>query len=247
MDRHTIALISIIGISLDLMGGMYLAYDLLGGKHGPLRLLTRVVTYGLFFGVGMGLPLGLVFGLSAGVTLGITFAHEFVRASEGKSPAPWQYVVLWSTIRAVGFGIGAASVAGNAIGIWFGVMSGLGQIVAYRIGFAPTEDFQPDNRLKVYRLQMLAALNRTVGYGIAGSLSGLLAHHGAEGVKFGLKAGLTIGAISAILSALVPYIEWRIDNLPARMLGAIGAGLVVLGFVLQSLQYWITLLNIPVQ
>ena len=46
IDKHTIALISIIGCSLDLLGAMYLAYDLLGGEHGPLRTLTRAVTYG---------------------------------------------------------------------------------------------------------------------------------------------------------------------------------------------------------
>ncbi len=43
IDKHTIALISIIGCSLDLLGAMYLAYDLLGGEHGPLRTLTRAV------------------------------------------------------------------------------------------------------------------------------------------------------------------------------------------------------------
>jgi len=44
IDRHTIALLSIIGTSLDVLGALYLAYDLLGGEHGPLRTLTRVVT-----------------------------------------------------------------------------------------------------------------------------------------------------------------------------------------------------------
>ena len=29
----------------------------------------------------------------------------------------------------------------------------------------------------------------------------------------------------------IPYIELKVDHLPVRMLGAIGAGLVVLGFV----------------
>ena len=64
IDKHSIALISIIGCSLDLPGTMYLAYDLLGGEHGPLRPLTRTVTYGLLFGVGYGLGLGAVFGVT---------------------------------------------------------------------------------------------------------------------------------------------------------------------------------------
>ena len=40
MRHHTLASISITGTALDLLGSVYLAYDLLGGQHGPLRLLT---------------------------------------------------------------------------------------------------------------------------------------------------------------------------------------------------------------
>ena len=246
MDRHDIALISIIGISLDLLGGMYLAYDLLGGKHGPLRTLTRGVTYGLFFGLGFGLTLGLAFGIAGGATLGITFAHEFVRASEGKLPAPWLYVFLWSMIRGFGFGVGAAFIMGRAFGIWFGLLSGFGQMLAYRIGFAPTVDFEQGTWPKIRTRQLLGALNRTVGYILGGLVSGLLAHEGTQGLKFGLIAGLSIGILSAVLASLVPYIEWKVDHLPARTLGALGAGLVVLGFILQSVQYWVTLLDVPV-
>jgi len=45
MDHHTVAAISITGTCLDVLGSLYLAYDLLGGPHGPLRLLTRAVTF----------------------------------------------------------------------------------------------------------------------------------------------------------------------------------------------------------
>ena len=31
IDRHTLALVSIAGSSLDVLGALYLAYDLLGG------------------------------------------------------------------------------------------------------------------------------------------------------------------------------------------------------------------------
>src|SRR5690348_14972433 len=49
IDRHVIAGISVVGTICDVMGGLYLAYDLLGGNNGPLCTLTRVVTYTLFF------------------------------------------------------------------------------------------------------------------------------------------------------------------------------------------------------
>ena len=81
MDHHAVAAVSVTGICLDVLGGLYLAYDLLGGEHGPLRLLTRVVTYSIVFGVGYGLGLGFFFGLASGAATGITVAIEFRRVA----------------------------------------------------------------------------------------------------------------------------------------------------------------------
>src|SRR5580700_8209863 len=102
IDKHTLALISIIGSSLDVLGALYLAYDLLGGEHGPLRTLTRAITYGALFGAGYGLTLGPVVGLATGVANGVTLAWELSRASRrGPTPGVW-YDVAMSAIR--GFG-----------------------------------------------------------------------------------------------------------------------------------------------
>jgi hypothetical protein len=72
MDHHTVAAISISGTCLDVLGSLYLAYDLLGGQHGPLRPLTRAVRYSILFGIGYGVGLGLFFGLASGIATGIT-------------------------------------------------------------------------------------------------------------------------------------------------------------------------------
>src|SRR5438067_13332262 len=71
IDRHIIAAVSIVGTVCDVMGGLYLAYDSLGANNGPLRTLTRAVTYSLIFCVGYGLPFGLLFGPRKGVELGM--------------------------------------------------------------------------------------------------------------------------------------------------------------------------------
>src|SRR4029077_6006119 len=98
MDKHTLALISIVGSSLDVIGSLYLAYDLLGGEHGPLRTLTRAVTYGIVFGVGYGSAFGPVFGLVSGVTHGPSLAWELARTSRhGPKPGFW-YDVCMSAI-----------------------------------------------------------------------------------------------------------------------------------------------------
>src|ERR1700677_1258270 len=107
-DKHTLALVSIIGSSLDVCGALYLAYDLLGGEHGPLRTLTRAITYGALFGAGYGIPLGPVFGVGTGVASGITLAGELSRASRhGPKPGFW-YDSAMSAIRGAGFALGAA-------------------------------------------------------------------------------------------------------------------------------------------
>src|SRR5580692_5934041 len=106
MDHHTLAAISIAGAVLDVMGSLYLAYDLLGGQHGPLRLLTRAVTYAIVFGVGYGLGLGLFFGLAAGIATGITISIELNRAARGLNHYPLPLEALFSALRGLAFGIG---------------------------------------------------------------------------------------------------------------------------------------------
>jgi hypothetical protein len=106
MDHHTVAAVSITGTCLDVLGTLYLAYDLLGGQHGPLRLLTRAVTYSVVFGIGYGIGLGLFFGLASGIATGMTLSIELNRAARGLDhySLPWEGV--FSAMRASGFGDG---------------------------------------------------------------------------------------------------------------------------------------------
>src|SRR6266481_1430324 len=138
IDRHTLALISIVGSSLDVLGALYLAYDLLGGEHGPLRTLTRAVTYGVLFGVGYGLGLGPIFGLTAGATTGVTLGWEFSRAAKQRPKPGFWYDVAMSAIRAAGYGLGVSYLYGARFGIVFGILGTAGQVFAYRIGIRPT-------------------------------------------------------------------------------------------------------------
>jgi hypothetical protein len=52
------------------------------------------------------------------------------------------------------------------------------------------------------------------------------------------------GLVTGVGAAVYPYIEYYADNLPARRLGALGIGLMLSGFALQSLQYWLALFNV---
>ena len=90
MDHHLVAAVSLAGIFLDVLGGLYLAYDLLGGQYGPLRLLTRMVTYSIVFGIGYGIGLGLSFGVACGLSTGITVSIELQRMARRPNRASSQ-------------------------------------------------------------------------------------------------------------------------------------------------------------
>lgn len=141
MDHHTVAAISITGTCLDVLGSLYLAYDLLGGQHGPLRLLTRAVTYSIVFGIGYGLGLGLFFGLASGIATGITLSIEFNRAARGLEhySLPWEGV--FSALRGLGLGAGLYRTLGLRFAITFALLITIGQTFAYRRGMHPALDY----------------------------------------------------------------------------------------------------------
>jgi hypothetical protein len=247
VDKHTLALISIIGSTLDVLGALYLAYDLLGGEHGPLRTLTRAVTYGVLFGTGYGLALGPVFGVASGVAHGITLAWEYSRASRNE-PKPGFWVdTAMSAIRGGGFALGASYLYGVQFGVTLGVLSTAGQAIAYRFGIRPTVDYRPAARPRVTRFLMLAAANRTLGYIVTGYISSLVAQQREHAVAVGLKVGLAIGVVTAIAGTCTPFIEWMADHVPARRMGVFGVGLILIGFTLQSVQYWAVLLDVTLR
>jgi hypothetical protein len=247
IDKNTLAIIGIIGSSLEVMGSLYLAYDLLGGEHGPLRTLTRAVTYGVIFGVGYGLAFGPLFGLASGVTHGPTLAWELSRVSRhGPKPGFW-YDVAMSAIRGGGLALGAAHLYGPKFGITFGALSVVGQVIGYRAGIRPSLDYAPSKRPRMTRRLFLAVLNRAVGYAIAGYVSALIGYQRAGAMALGLKVGLLIGVVTAIVTFFMPFVEWRADNMPTSRMGAIGVGLILIGFALQSAPYWVTLLDLGVR
>jgi hypothetical protein len=247
VDHYTVAVISIAGICLDVLGGLYLAYDLLGGQHGPLRVLTRVVTYSLVFGIGYGLGLGLFFGIISGLATGITVALELNRtASEkGHYSLPWESVL--SGIRAIAFGAGLYRIAGLQFAIAFAALITAGQVIAYCRGMRPGLDYSASRRVRLTARQFRGAILRTVGYIAAAILCSAWFGSVEHPWRFAARLGLVTGLVTAIGTLVNPYIEYYADKLPERRLGVFGIGLLLCGFALQSVQYWVVILDVPVR
>ena len=244
IDKHTVAVVSIVGSSLDVLGALYLAYDLLGGEHGPLRLLTRAVTYSILFGIGYGIGLGLFFGLASGIATGITASIELNRAGRGLNhfSLPWE--ALFSAIRGLAFGAGLYRIFGLEYGIAFAILITVGQVFAYSHGMRPATDYVASRRPGLTRRHFWGTVVRTVGYFATALVCSALVHRVDHPWSFAIRVGLVIGLVTGVGGTVYPYIEYYADNLPERRLGALGIGLMLCGFALQSLQYWLALFDV---
>ncbi len=247
IDHHTIAAVSITGSALDFFGGMYLAYDLLGGKHGPLRTLTRGLTYSLLCTLGFALVLGWRFALPVGLTTGFTVAMELARAARQEPVPGLLWDAVFSAIRGVGFAVGLYPTFGLRFGVLFAVFSTAGQIFAYSLGIRPSLDYESSRRLRLTRNHFLAAVNRAVGNSLNALICSWITHNPLHSWTEALGYGATIGGVTALIGIFGPSIEWFADSLPERRLGVFGVALILCGFVLQSMQYWISLLDISVR
>jgi hypothetical protein len=246
MDHHAVAAISLAGICLDVLGGLYLAYDLLGGAYGPLRLLSRMVTYSLVFGIGYGIGLGFFFGVASGAATGITIAIELHRTARNGDHYPFQWESLFSAIRGAALGAALYRSLGLPFAVAFGALITAGQVFAYSRGMRPGLDYAASRRPRFTRRQMWGAIVRTVGYTATALLCSALVRHIDHAWLFALRVGLVTGVVTAAGTTVNPYIEYYADNLPERRLGVFGIWLVFTGFVLQSFQYWVGVLDIPV-
>jgi hypothetical protein len=244
MNHHTVAVVSIVGTCLDVLGTLYLAYDLLGGQHGPLRLLTRAVTYSALFGVGYGLGLGLFFGLASGIATGVTLSIEFNRAARGLDHYSLFWEALFSAIRGLAFAAGLFRILGFGFAIAFAILITIGQVFAYSRGMRPAADYAADRRPWLTRRQFWGTVIRTLGYMVTALICSAFIHHVEHAWFFAIRVGLVTGIVTGVGGSVYPYIEYYADNLPERWLGTFGIGLILCGFTLQSVQYWLTLFDI---
>jgi len=197
MDHHTVAAVSITGTSLDVLGSLYLAYDLLGGQHGPLRLVTRVVTYSVLFGIGYGIGLGLFFGLASGMATGITLTTEFNRAARGMNHYSWPWEGLFAAIRGFAFGAGLYRILGLGFAMAFAVLITAGQVFAYSRGMRPGVDYVASRRPRLTRRQFWGTVARTVGYIATALICSALIRHVEHVWSFAIRVGLVTGVVAS--------------------------------------------------
>ena len=237
--RHElIPVLSLTGVMLDALGGLYLAYDLLGGKHGPLRTITKSISYGVMFGFLYGLPLGVWFGLAGLLISGPALSLEIERR-EIRDDQPFSEALGFGLVRAASFGIAGWLAKDAWFGINFGILSALGLIATYEIVGPPPFELS-SSRPQIDKTLLKRAVFRGVSIGLAAVLAGAI-HSEPDTLFYGVKVGLVTGVSSGVLVAVAPAVELWVDNLPDRRLGGYGAILVLIGSLLQTAQYLLPL------
>lgn len=245
MSAQLQAVVTMCGMMLDALGGLLLAYDLLGGRHGPLRMLVRITVYTILYGLVSGLILGFKFGLIAGVGLGTVLGIDLGRKARGHTEFNLK-------IEAI-YGVSRVLVIGLATGLSYswelaGVLTAL-LLPFYLIALNWTRmailGYRQSKQLTFDRRNIFFALGRGVAISIIGFVSVIVVHGFDKYCGFGIKLGLSIGLSLVLLSLLAPAIEWWSDQLPERSLGIAGAVMFVIGFWIQALPYIVVLLGIP--
>jgi len=152
---------------------------------------------------------------------------------------------LFAAIRSVAFGAGLYPLVGFRFAVAFSILLTAGQVIGYSRGMRPAIDYAVSScRPRLTRRQFWGAVVRTAGYIAAALICSALFHHVDHAWAFALRVGLVTGIVTAAGQTVNPYIEFYADHLPERRLGAYGIGLILCGFALQSIQYWLALLDV---
>jgi hypothetical protein len=239
--RHNlIPILSLAGVILDALGGLYLAYDLLGGKNGPLRTVTKSVSYGLMFGSAYAVPLGLWFGLAGLLVSGPALSIEIGRRNV-REVHPLFEAVAFGLLRAISFGAAGWLSKDLWFGVNFGIFCAVGFVAAYLVVGPPTDTSV--GHLRIDKPVLKRAAFRGVSIGLAAVLRGAI-HKESHTLPYGAEVGVVTGFTSGILVAVAPAVEAWVDNLPDRRLGGYGAILVLIGSLFQTLQYVLPLFGL---
>ncbi len=240
MDHIISAKINLIGMLFDSLGGLYLAYDLLGGEKGPLKLITRFITYSLLLFVLYDLFFGFKFAILGGFGLGLILSTQFYLINRYNHISK-SAMVVFTLLTAIVLGTSMSFRFGREFGLWFIFFNSLFVLVFsshyVRIIEVYIRISDKTRKRKFELVNYVPAMLRGFVVGTSTLLASWMVYHSFKALTMGLIIGLIASIIGTAVTISVPYIERFVDNLPDRTLGMFGISLFIVGFFLQSIQY----------
>jgi hypothetical protein len=184
------------------------------------------LAFGPLAGAGLGVLLGIEYGVRRGETAGFIFA----------------------VLRGAAFGLAGTLLYRARFGEVLGGSTAIGLLAAYRARFSVARDYpnapQPFVRLDVIKAQAVRASVAATAAIVASVAAGL---DEPAGGLFALRLGLVSWIAGTTVGHAAPFVERFADQVSPRRLGAIGAVLILGGLLLQSLQYWVVVLNMQLR
>jgi hypothetical protein len=227
-------------------------------ENGPLRTLLRAILYCFIFVAVYSIALDWRFSLLGGIGLGLTLTYELGRrasAADGVAGAQQpggllslkrQQIAL-ALSRGCFTGAGAAWAFSMAFGLIFGLLTATALLLAFWLGFSPSQEFESLKRPQLSRGRLLGAFVRAVLLALAAVLANSIKPVSPQPLDFSLRYSLAVRLVGLLFGTLSGYTEWYTDNLPERRLGLLGICLIICGVIIQSVQYWVSLLDIPLR
>jgi hypothetical protein len=242
LNPYTSAVISMTGMTFDSIGGLYLAYDLLGGERGPLSKITRIVTYSVLAVFFYAFAFNLKFALICGIGMGSIFGLQLYWIGAGKVVSHKMMVGI-SLARMVIMATGMSFLLPPVAALIVAVGSFMGSLFSQRLKVSP-EYWYEASRKPTFNV-------RRLGIGlILGCMVTMLVYLGdtlcgaSDRLGVALHLGLTVGVGTAMVATVSPFVEWYADNLPPRSMGYFGAVMFMVGFYIQSIPSVIVLLGV---
>lgn len=230
-------------MTCDVMGGLYLAYDLLGGENGPLARLTKVVNYSvllvLLFVATMGFKFALIVGIAFGTALGL----HFDRAGRA-IPDTTKFLVFTAVLRSAAITVAVCLKENILLGLVMGLFVFVMSMVLPKFKISPVALYASGKKPQLSWKQVIIAL-LLMGIAITSGLAGAsIAHGDARTIGFVIKFGLTFGFAIFVISTVSPIIEWYSDHLPPQSFGTGGVMLFIIGFIIQAIPSVATIFDV---
>ena len=230
-----------IGMTFDSVGGLYLAYDLLGGQDGPLSRMTRIVNYSLIFFLIFLLGFNLKFAFIGGIGLGTATAFHLHRISHEKEETiPFLFWI--AILRGITVGWAASYIVSRTAAIVAGVGVFLMSFILPIFKLSPKLWYEQGVRPTINAKKLLASF--TIGCMISGIIViGELVGGDKHALSTAVRCALVVTLGSVLVGTFSPTIEWYADNVPDKRMGYIGAILFLVGFIIQSIPSLLVLLH----
>lgn len=249
LTEHAEAALSLTGAVCDLLGALYLAYDVFRRHAGPLGLLTRAATYSVVMALPGWALLGAPFAAVAGVGLGFLISFDqwkLARRQRLQRSSPLTQSAWAGAGRGVILGLACMPDHGWRFGLAAAGFSGGFAGLLYGLGLVPTYRPYRGGGWLPPRHVIRAALLRGLALG-AGVAAAFGAVRGVGGPTAAAGLGLELAALIAVVSLLValiaPAVEFGIENAGDSFFVYAGLSLLFCGLICDAIPHIVVLLR----